>query len=966
MKTVRKTSAIFLIALMILMMLPQPAGAAAEHDVGTPEELTAALSCAETTTINLTASFDYPGGIAVTDGRTITIFTNGYTLNIINASGTALEVSNNSMVRFDWGPDEGGQLNAVSQDGGYAVYVHDGGKASVSNATATTSGSGGGVAVYADGSGSWVTVLGDAGSTNPYALLSGAAIATDGAAIRVEGDVICSGNPAEIEALVGAAAVGDYSCVKVEGNVEVLASDSGTVYGAFAIMGGTVIIDGNVTANGTGQITGAWSVGSAIIIDGNVTADGTGQITGAWSAQGGAAVINGAINVPGGADDIMLGDDMATDVDGVPGELSDDLRDILDYFDRSDLAYDAYLVYTYTEDDTDCFVYVKTAAGPVCSIGETGYTTLDDALAAAVGATTTIKLLQDIEYDTGIAVNGKTIVFDLNGYELYVENSGGNALTVGAGGVVDIMDTSAEEDGELLVNSTEFGCGVYAYDGGQATVTHAGGQAVGVYAAGGSSVHVKGMALGVVTCVLATGGGTVTVDGGVYSYGDGYEVVLGDVPKTEADGVMGTAPYENYLVYSDADGNIVRVKTNAVCRMSLTTVDGTSASLYDTLEEALEYFNGTLTGSTANITLLADIEYDTGIQISGRTLTLDLNGHTLDVTNSEGHGLEVGSGGAVMLIENGGEFNAASSLGGCHGVYAHDGGTAEVTNAGSSFGNAVYAKDGGEIFVSGNAEGFIGAATDGNDNHVEIAGDVTSTQFAVLASGERNVVIVRGNVSMSGAERINTAGVGIESGPDSAVLIEGTLTVTGTNATGVMAFGGSVIIQGGLVAPEESYVMLPSSDGIATLAAGDGVPGRLPDALLELLDLGNGDYLTYTGGFNVVYVGTGAPITGLPNTYTMYEGGRVIWNPSPDGGTWNWDHSFFSATFNSPATFTALKAGTSTITYTVGGNSQSITVTVREAALPDTGQSFTPVYLFAAGAALFMGAAIFKKMRKTA
>ncbi len=91
-------------------------------------------------------------------------------------------------------------------------------------------------------------------------------------------------------------------------------------------------------------------------------------------------------------------------------------------------------------------------------------------------------------------------------------------------------------------------------------------------------------------------------------------------------------------------------------------------------------------------------------------------------------------------------------------------------------------------------------------------------------------------------------------------------------------------------------------------------------------------------------------ITGLPPAYTMYKGGRVTWNPQPEGGVWDWDDDFFSATFNSPATFTALKAGTSTITYTVNGVPQSITVTIHEAELPVTGQDFTlAIWLLIAG-----------------
>jgi len=83
------------------------------------------------------------------------------------------------------------------------------------------------------------------------------------------------------------------------------------------------------------------------------------------------------------------------------------------------------------------------------------------------------------------------------------------------------------------------------------------------------------------------------------------------------------------------------------------------------------------------------------------------------------------------------------------------------------------------------------------------------------------------------------------------------------------------------------------------------------------------------------------PITGIPESYTIYTGGRVTWDPTPAGGTWGWDHAFFSATFNSPATFTALQTGTSTITYTVNDVTQSVAVTITESTLPQAGQNST-------------------------
>lgn len=89
------------------------------------------------------------------------------------------------------------------------------------------------------------------------------------------------------------------------------------------------------------------------------------------------------------------------------------------------------------------------------------------------------------------------------------------------------------------------------------------------------------------------------------------------------------------------------------------------------------------------------------------------------------------------------------------------------------------------------------------------------------------------------------------------------------------------------------------------------------------------------------------PITGLPATYSMYTGGSVTWQPNPSGGTWEYDNTFFSATFNSPATFTALKVGTSSITYKVNGQAQSITVTISANRLPYTGIGYTLAYTFA-------------------
>lgn len=80
----------------------------------------------------------------------------------------------------------------------------------------------------------------------------------------------------------------------------------------------------------------------------------------------------------------------------------------------------------------------------------------------------------------------------------------------------------------------------------------------------------------------------------------------------------------------------------------------------------------------------------------------------------------------------------------------------------------------------------------------------------------------------------------------------------------------------------------------------------------------------------------------------IYTGGRVTLTPSVADGTWTFDSAYFS---RGGGMFTALKAGTSTITYTAGGVSTTYEVTIEASGLPETGQDFAWVWLLC-GAAL--------------
>lgn len=149
----------------------------------------------------------------------------------------------------------------------------------------------------------------------------------------------------------------------------------------------------------------------------------------------------------------------------------------------------------------------------------------------------------------------------------------------------------------------------------------------------------------------------------------------------------------------------------------------------------------------------------------------------------------------------------------------------------------------------------------------------------------------------------------------------------------------------------------------------DGVKGNwYTDSELSTLFTGttvSGETTLYAGGWSSDPVS----ITSLPESYSMDSGGKVVFNPQPSGGTWEWDHSFFSATFNSPATFTALKSGTSTITYTINGVSHEITVTVKApttapATAPATGENMTMIYTMAIIAVISFMSIVFTVSRK--
>ena len=115
--------------------------------------------------------------------------------------------------------------------------------------------------------------------------------------------------------------------------------------------------------------------------------------------------------------------------------------------------------------------------------------------------------------------------------------------------------------------------------------------------------------------------------------------------------------------------------------------------------------------------------------------------------------------------------------------------------------------------------------------------------------------------------------------------------------------------------------------------------------------------LTTTNGATVTLYAKWTAVPTLASSVAggkIYTGGRITLTPNIAGGTWTFDGAYLSRHGD---TFTALKTGTSTVTYTVGGVSASYTVTINAAVLPETGQSFIWIWILGAAAALLLCAA---------
>jgi LPXTG-motif cell wall-anchored protein len=99
---------------------------------------------------------------------------------------------------------------------------------------------------------------------------------------------------------------------------------------------------------------------------------------------------------------------------------------------------------------------------------------------------------------------------------------------------------------------------------------------------------------------------------------------------------------------------------------------------------------------------------------------------------------------------------------------------------------------------------------------------------------------------------------------------------------------------------------------------------------------------------------------------SIYVNGRTTLTASVSGGTWSYDNAYLKLTDNGDGTATikGLKAGTTTVTYTLDSVAETFTVTIKASELPATGQDFMEVWAFGAAAVAVLGYAYLMLRRK--
>jgi LPXTG-motif cell wall-anchored protein len=339
---------------------------------------------------------------------------------------------------------------------------------------------------------------------------------------------------------------------------------------------------------------------------------------------------------------------------------------------------------------------------------------------------------------------------------------------------------------------------------------------------------------------------------------------------------------------------------------------------------------------TINITGNADVTaigggYSAGIGESGITTWSRSNHATVNIS------------GDAKIDATGGTWSPG--IGGCGGPFG-DAGTINIS--------------GGTIFATGGtgAPHDIGCGRDASGGTLSISGDaaVFLRHDVCLAP----TTTTHTHIIQSSFPGGSFYGVPVSwTGDFGAYIRECTITYDFNNTSGTTVFDTAA-----------AGATIPLPDG-ADLA-GEGVT-YANHTFAGWNTAANGSGTAYAPGAAYTFHGdttlyaqwTAVPTLGSSVTNgSIYVGGRIVLTPNMEGGTWGWDSHYLSATFNSPATFTGLVPGTTTVTYTAEGVTASYAVTIKRAALPETGQDGTWIWILGGSAVLLLAAGAVLTVKK--
>ncbi|MCL2863346.1 MAG: hypothetical protein FWE54_04585 [Methanimicrococcus sp.] len=540
-------------------------------------------------------------------------------------------------------------------------------------------------------------------------------------------------------------------------------------YGVFADDDSTVIVHNNAAGGIVGVVADNSTVivyndvtggtGGVVAVDSTVTVNNnvTGVITGVTANDGSKIYIDGILSHSGAANEYVILSD---------GGVYTTIKKDEGIFVGSTVP--GYLEYT----DGTNFVWVKAF---VCEIVETGvrYHDLADALDDVLTGQT-IKLLVDLDYNSGIFVDDIKITFDVTGYVFNVTSTQGDALEVtGAGGEVNLIDGGTGEFNVICRDSSKGG--VNATAGGNAMVTNVMSDGFGVYA-NRASVTVSGNVTGAAGGVSAELDSVISVGGDVASSGS-RGVAAGNSSSVTIGGNVTGDVAVYYGAIADIGGDVTNSSgshgVHAFIDATVTVggnVTGNMTGVWATGNSFVDVV-GDVTGNGIGVQA-EDSIVDVGGDVTGNNIGVQAIDSIVsvdgDVTSND-----IGLNAHYSLINVGGDVTGDSA-----GVYLE---FSTVNVGGDAAGNDVGVYAGGSfITVNGNVTGD-NAGVHADNSTVNVGGDVTSIGIGIGVLGINSIVNVDGDVTgeIGAAVQNSTVNIGGDvTGTDIGVLAENDSMVT--------------------------------------------------------------------------------------------------------------------------------------------------------------------------------------------